>query len=139
MSEYKENTDVLNEEVKENTQNQESSLEDAFVGADDDAVDVENLMDSEDLKDYSDEVVTAVLLIKNKQGAILPITKLDNLKMEKQANAHEVLRMCADVQDQISAIRIVGELAQIFDTIQKDSLKNVAGLLQQKVDNELGV
>ncbi len=136
MGEYKENTDVLEEEA---TQNQEASLEDTFVGADDDAVDVENLMDSEDLKDYSDEVVTAVLLIKNKQGAILPITKLDNLKMEKQANAHEVLRMCADVQDQISAIRIVGELAQIFDNLQKDSLKNVASMLQQKVDSELGV
>jgi len=137
--EYKENTDVLNEEAKESAGNREASLEDTFVGADDDAVDVENLMDSEDLKDYSDEVVTAVLLIKNKQGAILPITKLDNLKMEKQANAHEVLRMCADVQDQISAIRIVGELAQIFDNIQKDSLKNVASLLQKKVDSEFGV
>lgn len=135
MVDYKENTDVLEEKVEQ----EESSLEDSFVGADDNAVDVEGLMDSEDLKDYSDEVVTAVLLIKNKQGAILPITKLDNLKMEKQANAHEVLRMCADVQDQISAIRIVGELAQIFDNIQKDSLKNVASLLQKKVDNELGV
>jgi hypothetical protein len=47
--------------------------------------------------------------------------------------------MCADVQDQISAIRIVGELAQIFDNIQKDSLKNVASLLQKKVDSEFGV
>jgi len=137
MVDYKENTDVLEEKVKK--EQTESTLEDSFVGADDKPVDVEGLMDSDDLNDYTDEVVTAVLLIKNKQGAILPITKLDNLKMEKQANAHEVLRMCADVQDQISAIRIVGELAQIFDNIQKDSLKNVASLLQKKVDSDLGV
>ena len=90
-------------------------------------------------EEEQDEIVTAVLLIKNKQGAILPITNLENLKMERPANAHEVMRMCADVQDQISAIRIVGELAQIFDNINKRSLKQVADLLSNKVDNDLGV
>ena len=59
--------------------------------------------------------------------------------MERQANAHEVMRMCADVQDQISAIRVVGELAQIFDNINKRSLKQVAELLSKKVDDNLGV
>jgi len=59
------------------------------------------------------------------------------LKMDRQANAHEVLRMCADVQDQISAVRIVGELAQIFQHINKDSLRQVATLLKDKVDQDL--
>ena len=81
-----------------------------------------------------DEIVTAVLLIRNKQGAVLPVTKLDNLKMEHQANAHEVFRMCADVQDQISAVRVVGELAQIFQHLNRATLKQVADLLGAKLD-----
>ena len=62
--------------------------------------------------------MTAVLLIKNRQGAVLPITNLQSLKMDRQANAHEVLRMCADVQDQIGAIRIVGEARSNLPTSQ---------------------
>lgn len=91
---------------------------------------------SPDLKDNAidEDIVTAVLLIKNKQGAVLPVTNLDSLKMERQANAHEVLRMCADVQDQISAIRVVGELAQIFQHVNQSSLKAVADMMNIKVN-----
>ena len=81
-----------------------------------------------------DDIVTAVLLIKNKQGAVLPITNLDSLKMDRQANAHEVLRMCADVQDQISAIRVVGELAQIFQHVNQSSLRSIANMMNLKVN-----
>jgi len=84
-----------------------------------------------------DDIVTAVLLIRNRSGAVLPVTSLENLKMEHQANAHEVFRMCADVQDQISAVRIVGELAQIFDHINSRSLRQVADLLGVKMDANL--
>lgn len=122
MSEYKENLDAFIEdtEAKQDEQESEGTASAPNLG---EAID--------------DEIVTAVLLIKNRQGAILPVTKLDNLKMDKQANAHEVLRMCADVQDQISAVRVVGELAQIFQHINKDSLRQVASLLQDKVDKDL--
>lgn len=91
---------------------------------------------SPDLTDNAidEDIVTAVLLIKNKQGAVLPITNLDSLKMDRQANAHEVLRMCADVQDQISAIRVVGELAQIFQHVNQSSLKAVAEMMSLKVN-----
>tara|TARA_Y100001937_G_C7072554_1_gene309115 strand:+ start:637 stop:1065 length:429 start_codon:yes stop_codon:yes gene_type:complete len=142
MSNYKENVDnfdnvtVPNEEPPVTAEDQN----DKFVGnSEEDSVDAEQILDGEQMKEYDDEVVTAVLLIKNKQNAVLPITKLDNLKMERQANAHEVMRMCADVQDQISAIRVVGELAQIFDNINKRSLKQVAELLSKKVEDDLGV
>ena len=142
MSEYKENTDNFENDTATNEEAQATAedLNETFVGNnDDDSVDAEQILDEEQMKEYDDEVVTAVLLIKNKQNAVLPITKLDNLKMERQANAHEVMRMCADVQDQISAIRVVGELAQIFDNINKRSLKQVAELLSKKVDDNLGV
>lgn len=118
MSDYKENLDAFEQDAMAEEPLQEEQAEQ-----------VENPID--------EDIVTAVLLIKNRQGAVLPVTKLDNLKMDRQANAHEVLRMCADVQDQISAVRIVGELAQIFQHISKDSLKQVATLLKDKLDQDL--
>ena len=117
MSDYIENEDLFDEE--------KSTPEDGAtkdIGSDI----TDNVVD--------DDVVTAVLLVKNKSGAVLPVTNLDSLKMERQANAHEVLRMCADVQDQISAIRVVGELAQIFQHINQSSLKAVADMLNIKVN-----
>lgn len=130
MSEYKENEDVFNE-ANEPTDSNETAESVGSQGGSPLGVD--------DQASIDDDIVTAVLLIKNRQGAVLPVTKLDNLKMDRQANAHEVLRMCADVQDQISAIRVVGELAQIFQHINKDSLKKVADLLSVKVDQNLNL
>lgn len=122
MSEYKENLDAFEDVAEQEAEPQESPNSEDNSGK-------SNPID--------DDIVTAVLLIKNRQGAVLPVTQLDNLKMDRQANAHEVLRMCADVQDQISAVRVVGELAQIFQHINKDSLKQVAELLSVKVDQNL--
>lgn len=135
MSNYRENEDLF------------ISDEEAYEERDCDMTD--NLgsdFESEPERDYTpsspdltenaidDDIVTAVLLIKNKQGAVLPITNLDSLKMDRQANAHEVLRMCADVQDQISAIRVVGELAQIFQHVNQSSLRSIANMMNLKVN-----
>ena len=117
MSDYIENEDLFDEE---NNTPEDGATQN--IGSDI----TDNVVD--------DDVVTAVLLVKNKSGAVLPVTNLDSLKMERQANAHEVLRMCADVQDQISAIRVVGELAQIFQHINHSSLKAVADMLNIKVN-----
>lgn len=119
MSEYVENTERL-DEVEEETVNEPSTNEADF--------NIDNQFD--------EEIVTAVLLIMNKSGQVLPVTSLDNLKMDRVANAHEVLRMCADVKDQISAVRVVGELAQIFSHINSSSLKSVAELMGVKLNTE---
>lgn len=119
MSEYVENTERLNEvEVEEDTVNEPKTDQGDF--------NIDN--------QFEEEIVTAVLLIMNKNGQVLPVTTLDNLKMERIANAHEVLRMCADVKDQISAVRVVGELAQIFSHINSSSLKSVAELMGVKLN-----
>lgn len=132
MSEYRENEDLFVEEetTAEDTQADQEAI------ADQGEEEVDYNPSSPDLSDnqIDEDIVTAVLLIKNKQGAVLPVTNLDNLKMERQANAHEVLRMCADVQDQISAIRVVGELAQIFQHINQTSLKAVADMMNIKIN-----
>lgn len=133
MSEYRENDDNIDVEnletpVEEAQETQESSEADFNP----------TNVDLNENEIVDDEVVTAVLLVKNKQGAVLPVTNLQSLKMERQANAHEVLRMCADVQDQISAIRVVGELAQIFQHINQESLSSIAKLMNVKMNQNVG-
>ena len=130
MSEYRENDDNVEVENLETAseETQEETQETDFNPTNPDLT--ENQID--------DDIVTAVLLVKNRQGAVLPVTNLQSLKMDRQANAHEVLRMCADVQDQISAIRVVGELAQIFQHLNQQSLSTVANLLNVKMNESVG-
>tara|TARA_B100000965_G_scaffold405349_1_gene439101 strand:+ start:46586 stop:46996 length:411 start_codon:yes stop_codon:yes gene_type:complete len=130
MSEYRENDDNVEVETLETAseETQEETQETDFNPTNPDLT--ENQID--------DDIVTAVLLVKNRQGAVLPVTNLQSLKMDRQANAHEVLRMCADVQDQISAIRVVGELAQIFQHLNQQSLSTVANLLNVKMNESVG-
>lgn len=133
MSEYRENDDNIDvenletpvEEAQETQEGGETEYNPTNVDLNENEI-------------VDDEVVTAVLLVKNKQGAVLPVTNLQSLKMERQANAHEVLRMCADVQDQISAIRVVGELAQIFQHINQESLSSIAKLMNVKMNQNVG-
>lgn len=130
MSEYRENQDNF---VEDTVKEEPPPVEEASTSVD---PGTEFNPSNPDLKDnqIDEDIVTAVLLIKNRQGAVLPVTNLDSLKMDRQANAHEVLRMCADVQDQIGAIRIVGELAQIFQHLNQSSLKSIADLMNVKMN-----
>lgn len=133
MSEYRENQDNF---VEDTVKEEPPPVEEAATEVDSET---EFNPSNPDLKDnqIDEDIVTAVLLIKNRQGAVLPVTNLDSLKMDRQANAHEVLRMCADVQDQIGAIRIVGELAQIFQHLNQSSLKSIADLMNVKMNQNV--
>jgi translation initiation factor 6 (eIF-6) len=133
MSEYRENQDNF---VEDTVTEEQPPVEEAPTEVD---AETDFNPSSPDLKEnqIDEDIVTAVLLIKNRQGAVLPVTNLDSLKMDRQANAHEVLRMCADVQDQIGAIRIVGELAQIFQHLNQSSLKSIADLMNVKMNQNV--
>lgn len=137
MSEYRENEDNF----VEDTANEEPMVAEEQAQQEPVEVDADTEFNpsNPDLADnqIDEDIVTAVLLIKNRQGAVLPVTNLQSLKMDRQANAHEVLRMCADVQDQIGAIRIVGELAQIFQHLNQSSLKGIAELLNVKMNQNV--
>ena len=64
-----------------------------------------------------DPVFTAVLLVMTMDGRVLPITNISEVVlMHHAATPHEILRMCADAQDQISSVRIIGE---ILTNVQK--------------------
>jgi len=110
-----------------------------FLNTEEDTEESEPKSPTESTSPVDEEVVTAVLLILNKQGAVLPVTNLETLKMERQATAHEVFRMCTDVADQISAVRVVGELAQINQHQNTQLVKSIAELLANKMDTSLGV
>lgn len=133
MSEYRENQDNFVEDI---VTEEPPPVEEAPTEVNSET---EFNPSNPDLKEnqIDEDIVTAVLLIKNRQGAVLPVTNLDSLKMDRQANAHEVLRMCADVQDQIGAIRIVGELAQIFQHLNQSSLKSIADLMNVKMNQNV--
>lgn len=134
MSDYRENEDNLNEVISDMLNPPDEEKEAPFTSEEMDFNPSANDLDENQI---DDDIVTAVLLVKNRQGAVLPVTNLQSLKMDRQANAHEVLRMCADVQDQISAIRVVGELAQIFQHLNQTSLKTVAQLLSVKMNESV--
>ena len=129
MSEYREGMDPT--EPQSDEQPSAEALNESVLNSDDEAVKA-----GAEVSNHED-VETAVLLIKNSKGMVIPVTNLENLKMVRQANAHEVLRMCADVQDQISAIRIIGELSQVFQHIQSASLQGVAKMMNLKMDENL--
>ena len=128
MTEYRENTDPVAPDEEVTAQEE---LNESVLNSDEEAVKAGAQINNQE------DVDTAVLLIMNKKGMVIPVTNLDNLKMDRQANAHDVLRMCADVQDQISAIRIIGELSQVFQHIQGSSLKGIAELMNIKMDDNL--
>lgn len=142
MSDYVENEDhfdeILHDTLSSEKKSEETEESEEQVSEED--LDEKDFNPSNiDLEEnqIDDDIVTAVLLVQNKSGAVLPVTNLQSLKMERQANAHEVLRMCADVRDQISAIRVVGELAQIFQHLNQTSLKSIAELLSIKMNSSV--
>ena len=81
MSEYRENEDAFDESTDPIEDSEEATERPQGI--------IEDLNDN----GIDDDIVTAVLLIQNRQGAVLPVTNLETLKMDRQANAHEVLRM----------------------------------------------
>lgn len=88
-----------------------------------------------------DDIETAVLLVVNSYGNVLPVVQIDNLKMKRMATPREVYRICLDAADQLSSVSVLGEMTQIYSAISKEQAKltaeNMAKLLiaaQQKKD-----
>ncbi len=58
----------------------------------------------------TEQIFTAVMLVHTMDGRVIPVTNLDNLNMHHKATPHEMFRICADAADQLSAVRIIGEM-----------------------------
>jgi len=86
-------------------------------------------------KATASDIVTAVLLVRYKNGAVLPIMNLEDVDVHHRATPHEVFRMCADVQDQISTLRVIGELGQLqkqfFQRAEQRILSGTAQIIQK--------
>lgn len=61
----------------------------------------------------ADDILSAVLIVKYRNGIVVPIMNIPDLKMHHKPSPHEVLRMCLDVADQISTMRVIGEVGQL--------------------------
>jgi len=73
-----------------------------------------------------DDIETAVLLVVNSKGNVLPVVQIENLKMKRIASPREVYRICVDAADQLSSVSLLGELTNIYSTIQKEGSKYTA-------------
>ena len=86
-----------------------------------------------------EDIETAVLLVVNSYGNVLPVVQIDSLQMKRVATPREVYRICLDAADQLSSVSVLGEMTQIYSAISKEQAKltaeNMAKLLiaaQQK-------
>jgi hypothetical protein len=72
------------------------------------------------------DIETAVLLVVNSHGNVLPVVQIENLDMKRTATPREVYRICLDAADQLSSVSILGEMTQIYSTIAKEQGKLIA-------------
>lgn len=80
-------------------------------------------------QDELQDLQTAVLLVVTKDGNVLPVVSIDNLKMDRIASPREVYRICMDAADQLSSVATLGEMANIITTVQRESQKFLAAEL----------
>jgi|13_taG_2_1085334.scaffolds.fasta_scaffold01153_4 hypothetical protein len=73
-----------------------------------------------------DDIETAVLLVVNSSGNVLPVVQIENLKMNRIASPREVYRICLDAADQLSSVSLLGEMTNIFSALQKEGSKYTA-------------
>jgi hypothetical protein len=78
-----------------------------------------------------EELYTAVMIVLRHNGAVVPVTNLEHLKLHHKASPHEVLRMCHDVADQISSVRVIGEVLKAVVDVGRESSDLTARRVQQ--------
>ena len=77
------------------------------------------------------DIETAVLLVVNSQGAVLPVVQIDSLDMKRIATPREVYRICQDAADQLSSVSLLGEMTQIYSALAKEQSKLIASNMAQ--------
>ena len=78
MAEYREGTDPVVEDVNQEEGSQDQ-LNESVLNSDEEAVKAASQLGNQE------DVDTAVLLVMNTKGMVIPVTNLDNLKMNRQA------------------------------------------------------
>ena len=78
---------------------------------------------AEDIDDPQ-EVYTAVMLVQGHDGHVLPVTALGGLKLHHRATPAEVIRMCLDIADQLSGVRVVSEVIRNFRRLTQQGMKD---------------
>ena len=153
MTEYRTGDEPLNEEQK--MEDDVKDVVDEIVNPSDEPRDEQDPVEQPQqeqkqqpkspLQSALEDIETAVLLVVNSYGNVLPVVQIDNLKMKRIATPREVYRICLDAADQLSSVSMLGEMTQIYSAIAKEQAKltaeNMAKLLiaaQQKRASESG-
>jgi len=121
------------QEVRENTEVPEEQ-EEQQVGM---AAEPGNAPPGQTRPGVDEEAYTAVLLIQRKDGAVVAVTDLTNLKLVRRASPHQVLQMCNDVAAQISELRTVGELARVVHGMLNAPREGAVDRIAQQVGQML--
>lgn len=73
----------------------------------------------------NEELYTAVLLVQTHGGQAFAVTDLPNLQLHHEATPHEVFRIACDVADQISGVRVIGEVVRLQHQLTKDAVMTI--------------
>ena len=143
MSEYRTGDSPINEE-QEKAMNETKEVVDDVLNPTEEKPEQAEAPEAKEAPNPMKDIETAVLLVVNSQGNVLPVVQIENLEMKRIATPREVYRICLDAADQLSSVSLLGEMTQINSTIAKEQAKliatNMASLLIQvqknKVDGE---
>jgi hypothetical protein len=116
----------MNDTVNEIVEDIINPTEDAVENPATDAPKQEAQQPPQQTQSVLDDVETAVLLVVNKHGNVLPVVNIESLQMRRIATPREVYRICLDAADQLSSVSLLGEMTNIFTTLQKESSKFTA-------------
>jgi len=85
----------------------------------------------------SSDVETAFLVVLTKDGRVFPVNGLENMQMARKASMHDMYRMSCDVGEQLSSLRIIGEVASITRKLLEQGLGSAVnatrGMLKESI------
>ena len=106
-------------------------------GEDEDIIDAQTVPPPATEADYSFNsaqedatILTAFLVVEYSDGRVLPVTDIEGLEMQHTSTPHNILRNCADVVDQISGVRVIGEVLQHVKTMLESQQANTTEILK---------
>ena len=81
---------------------------------------------------------TGFLVILNKRGGVNIVTDMNGLKIERTAGAHDILRCCYDAAQQVSEMRIIGEMTRMFHGMIHAPMSGAVDAIAGKVIGAMG-
>ena len=145
MSEYRTGDDPINKEQEMSMENNETKQDyvepestvesveasETTTESEEQSAQPEEQQSTQQQPSPLEDIETAVLLVVNSKGSVLPVVQIENLNMRRIATPREVYRICLDAADQLSSVSLLGEMTGIYSTIAKEQGKLIAQNMAQ--------